>query len=522
MPNMKHATVTAAVALCTSFMAVNTAKADTVYGGGSTLASVVYRALMDRFYSPMVAGGCGTSETDIATSAGLGSATIFYAAEGSGAGRRAFENHDPTNTGTGLGTATPGLPPPYTLAASCTTSPAWAGYPFMHYGATDDPVNQTDINNYNTNNGPTNWGKMLMIPTFISPISIAYNPAGLSLPASGLNLTRKMVCGLVSGHITDWSDPIFATSGASNGPLTASSIPITFVHRADGSGHTFLLLNALRTQCSGIEGPTNAHTPNTTPALWEMSWTDRTVPVAQCPAIPARGTDTANWPDLTNDQCGNAIAPLNTGGGVYDGRTHGDQVACGIMLDGGGKGGVGYVSPDFAQPVRSTLSSCTVPGVTAPNQANVQNQYSVDNDGTSGPFHFITPTAAAAQAAMATTSPTFANDAAETNPLNWTTQGIVSNPDDPNAYPIAGFTWLMLYQCYNQGTTAGNVLGTLESWLQYFYGGYFSGDAAGVLNANGFSTVPAAWGNAIAHLAEASSARFGVGGSGVCSGITGG
>lgn len=519
MPMLKQATVTAAVALCTAFVAVDSAKADVAYGGGSTLASVVYRALMDKFYSPLVPGGCGVTATDIATSDGLGSATIFYAAEGSGAGRRAFENHNGGNVAAGLGTATPGLPPPYTAAASCTTSPAWAGYPFMHYAGTDDPVNATDIANYNANSGPTNWGKMLDIPTFITPIVLAYNPAGLNTPASGLNLTRKMVCGLMSGHITNWADPIFATSGNGGGPLTTTSIPITFVHRADGSGHNFLFTNALRTQCSGISGPTNAFTGLTTPALWEMSWTDRTVAASQCPAIPARGTDTANWPDLTNDQCGTAIP--NTGSGAFDARTHTDQVACGIMLDGGSQGGIGYNSPDFAQPVRATLTSCTVPSVTAPLMANVQNQYSVDNDPPAGPFTFITPTATAAQTAMATSTPTFATDAAETNPLNWTTQGLVPNPDAQAAYPISGFTWMMLYQCYNESTAAGNVLGTLESWLQYFYGGYNNGDSAAILNANGFATVPAAWGNAIAHLAEASSARFGVGGSGVCSGIPG-
>src|SRR5579862_8061376 len=110
MANLKHATATAAVALCATFGALDSAKAaDFVYSGGSTLASVVYRQLMDTWDFPMVSsgtpGGCGVTATDISGNF----AAIFYAAEGSGAGKRALVNHDGSTSGsTGLGTAAPG------------------------------------------------------------------------------------------------------------------------------------------------------------------------------------------------------------------------------------------------------------------------------------------------------------------------------------------------------------------------------------------------------------------------------
>ncbi len=518
MPNLKHATMTAAIALCATVTVIGNAKADVVYGGGSTLASVVYRQLMDTWNFPLVLpNGCGATATDMAhLNNGLPEAAVLYAGVGSGAGKRALVNHDAgNNNGTGLGTATPGLPPPYTVASSCTTSPAWAGYPFMHFAGSDDVITASDMATYNANNGPSKWGKLIQFPTFVTPVNIAYNPAGLNLPPGGLNLTRKQVCGIFSGHVTDWSDPIFATSGDGGGPLSSSSLPITVVHRQDGSGTSFLTTNALKAQCAGIVGPNNAKNNDNTPALWEMSWTDRTVASSQCPAIPSRGSNQLNWPDLITDQCGAPIA--NPGGGTFVQATHTDQVACTIS---GTNGAIGYVSPDFAQPIKATLTSCGVLSTTAPLSANLQNQYGVDNDPANAPT-FVAPTAANATAAMASVSPNFPTDAALTNPLNWSTQGIVPNPLGQNAYPIAGFTWLDMYQCYNQSTAAGNVLGTIEGYLQFFYGGYNQGVAAGILNSNGFAVIPPQWSDALTSLVATSSARLGAGGTGVCAGIPG-
>ncbi|KAH2825245.1 60 kDa chaperonin 1, partial [Aspergillus fumigatus] len=103
----------------------------------------------------------------------------------------------------------------------------------------------------------------------------------LNLSGGTLKLSRQALCGIVSGHITKWDNNILK---ALNGGVAPGGGQITFVHRSDGSGTTFLFTNALVAQCAGVFGPNNEG--DATLALYNFPFTDKTLPGSQCPAIP--------------------------------------------------------------------------------------------------------------------------------------------------------------------------------------------------------------------------------------------
>jgi phosphate transport system substrate-binding protein len=498
MRNMKLALL-AGVAVIGSVGLAGSANAQSaIYGGGSTLASKVYRQMFDCWglqanasfpLSTSCVDASGNQTTDVS---GL-SVQILYAPVGSGAGKRALANHDGSNsTATGLGTPAASNTVPYTS----TLFPAY-GYPTLHFAGSDDVITQTDVNLYNTNGGPANYGAILQIPAFSTTVTIPFNgkdgngnalaisnavPAGGS---SGLNLSRQAFCGIFSGHITKWDNPILT---ALNGGSPLGTGTITVVHRADGSGTTFLTTNALKAQCAGVFGPNNETDP--TPALYEFNYTDRGTSTAQCNvAIPVRGANTINWPDLVNDQCGQPIAARNSGGGTYLGATGSGGVVNTVTAT---NGAIGYVSPDFVQN-----PNAPVPVTTGLATANLQSQYDIDNS--TGLFQ--PPTATGAGIAMSAANPTF--DAASIlNPINWSRQGVVPNPLLSGSYPISGFTWLDLYQCYKAADLA-----SIQTYLTYHYTD--TATAPAILNSNGFSPIPSNWLNYVTTLTQSSTSALG-------------
>jgi phosphate transport system substrate-binding protein len=475
-----------------------------IYAGGSTLASKVYRQLFDCWGVPAntsvfpVSASCVDPYTGNPSYAGDTSGLsvqILYAPNGSGAGKRAFDNHDGSNsTVTGLGTPAASNTIPYTSAYL----PAY-GYPTFHFAGSEAPITQIDVNLYNRNGGLANYGAVLQIPAFSTTVTIPFNgkdgngnplqianavPAGGS---SGLNLSRQAFCGIFSGHITQWDNPILT---ALNGGYPLGSGTITVVHRRDGDGETFLLTNALVAQCAGVTGR-NSET-DATPALYQFRYTDRGTSTAQCDrAIPARGAFLINWPDLVNDQCGQPIAPRNAGGGTYVGASGSSGVVNAVTST---PGAIGYVSPDFVQPVVQNYNYPYGPGGLA--TANLQSQYDIDNN--TGAFQ--PPTATGSATAMAAANPTF-DDTSIQNPINWSRQGVVRNPLLPGSYPISGFTWLDFYQCYKAAD-----LVAIQAYVTYHYTDY---GAQNILNANGFAAIPANWQSAVGALLFSSASAMG-------------
>ena len=72
----------------------------------------------------------------------------------------------------------------------------------------------------------------ILLPMAAGAIVMAYNVPGVE---SGLNLTRDAYVNILLGNITNWSDPAIADA---NPDATLPDLPITVVHRSDGSGTT--------------------------------------------------------------------------------------------------------------------------------------------------------------------------------------------------------------------------------------------------------------------------------------------
>jgi ABC-type phosphate transport system substrate-binding protein len=436
---------------------------------------------------------------------GLG-AQILYAPVGSGGGKRAFVNHNNTDsTSVGLGTPSSSSVP-YTSALYPNYTPGGYGgngYGQMHLAGSDDVLGPTDVTTYNTNSGPTKYGAILQVPTLIGPVTIPINgkdgtgaPLNIVNPipsggTSGLNLSRQALCGIFSGHITKWNNPILT---ALNGGTVLGTGNITVVHRSDGSGTTFLTTNALVAQCAGTFGPKSETDP--TLALYEFPWSDRTVSAGQCPAIPYRGANSVNWPDLTNDQCGVAIS--NPGGGVFAGASGNSGVVSTVTST---NGAIGYATPDLVAPV--------VPA--GLKTANLQNGY----DAALGNLNFLPPTAAGAQIAMQAANPAFDVTTVQ-QPLVWSALGVEPNPFAPGAYPLAGYTWINFYQCYDPAAST-NVQFALMNYLIFHY---TNPTAQTILANNGFAPIPSNWLNFVGYLLTAGTTPMGEAGAGSCAAVT--
>lgn len=73
---------------------------------------------------------------------------------------------------------------------------------------------------------------MVLIPMAAGTVAIAYNLPGVD---SGLKLTRTALAEIFAGKLTRWRDSAIAEA---NPTLTLPDLPITVVHRSDGSGTT--------------------------------------------------------------------------------------------------------------------------------------------------------------------------------------------------------------------------------------------------------------------------------------------
>jgi phosphate transport system substrate-binding protein len=76
--------------------------------------------------------------------------------------------------------------------------------------------------------------KILHFPTVLGAVIPVYNISGV---AGELNFTQKALAGIYLGTITKWNDPEIA--GANSG-VKLPSADIVVVHRADGSGTSFI------------------------------------------------------------------------------------------------------------------------------------------------------------------------------------------------------------------------------------------------------------------------------------------
>ncbi|WP_008308322.1 phosphate ABC transporter substrate-binding protein PstS [Leptolyngbya sp. PCC 6406] len=179
-----------------------------------------------------------------------------------------------------------------------------------------------------------------------------------SIPGIGddeMRLSRETYCGIVNGDITNWSDPAIA---GDNDGLDFPDMEITWVHRSDGSGTTFVFSNHIDTVCP----------------QWQA------------------GVGTSiEW-------------PVGIGGQGNEG------VAAGIQQT---EGAIGYLSYAYAQ-----LNDIPV--------SRIENQ--------AGNYPETLP----ANASLAFEGEEVPDDFGL----------LVPDPANPDAYPIAGLVWVMVYREY--------------------------------------------------------------------------
>jgi phosphate transport system substrate-binding protein len=513
MRNLKTILMGSAAVACIGFASGTAEAGSYAFGAGATFPQIAYRQLMDCLYD-QVQGSTGKpgpfpkATACLSFDGSTAHGEILYAPTGSGNGKKVLLTNNKANIGT------PSNSVPYTDSTIGVLNPN-TDYDGIQFAGSDDVVTPADVANWTAAGNPAKFGNLIQVPALIGPVAVGFNGtdgtgAALSiLPAiptggsSGLNLSRNALCGIVSGHITQWNNPILT---ALNGGVLGTG-NITFVHRQDGSGTTFLFSNALATQCQFEVGPNNEAAGAAT-VSYALPWTDHLSPVGPgstppgpaCTTIPvAHGSNQLNWPDqFATDQCGTAVA--NPGGGHFANASGSGSL---VALVTSTNGSMGYASADFWLPVK-------VGGKPA---ANIQSQW----DLTASTGQFQPPNAAGAQTAMSAAVPQFTS-ATISNPLAWSLQGVVPNPSIPGAYPISGFTWIEMYQCYQTHSNGNNAFLWLTTFLNYLYG---SSNAAAILTGNGFSNLPTPWINANYTLFNDATNGINYGGTGQCAGKVG-
>ena len=108
----------------------------------------------------------------------------------------------------------------------------------VDFGASDAPLTDEERQSFVDQYGDD----PIQVPMTGGLVVFAYNLEGVD----NLELPREAYCGIVTGDITNWSDPLIAEA---NPDADLPDEPINWVHRSDGSGTTFLFLNHIAEAC---------------------------------------------------------------------------------------------------------------------------------------------------------------------------------------------------------------------------------------------------------------------------------
>lgn len=233
--------------------------------------------------------------------------------------------------------------------------------------------------------------EIIHIPTCIGAVVMAYNLPGVE----SLKLSNELLEGIFMGTITKWND---AKIKANNPESNLPDMKITFVHRSDGSGTTYIFSDFM-SKISPV-------------------WKEKV----------GKGKS-LKWP-------------------VGIGAKGNPGVAGTIKQT---KGSIGYIGSEYAFAQKIAV-------------AKVQNSAG----------NYILPSIKSISAAAKAELPA-------------DTRAMLTCSADPEAYPISGFTWLILYkeQAYN-GRSEAQATETLKflDWL-------ISSDAQAVAEKVNYATLPA-------------------------------
>ena len=231
----------------------------------------------------------------------------------------------------------------------------------VDFGATDAPLTEEERATFESTYGQA----PIQVPMTAGSVVFAYNLPGVD----SLELSREDYCGIVNGDITNWNDPAIAEA---NPGVELPDTPISWIHRSDGSGTTFLFTNHIATACPNWQGG---------------------------------AAKTVEWP-------------------VGIGAKGNEGIAAQVAQT---EGGIGYV--EYAYANENGISAAAI-------------------ENASG--NIIAPSPEAAS--LVFEGETIPEDFALTVP----------DPANPEAYPIAGLTWLLLYPQYDDPSKAQALQGVID------------------------------------------------------------
>lgn len=105
----------------------------------------------------------------------------------------------------------------------------------VDFGATDGPMSDAEMKLYRDKHGAS----ILHFPTVLGAVVPSYNISGLS---EALNFTPEALVGIYLGKIKKWNDPELAKA---NAKVNLPAADIVVIHRADGSGTTYVWVDYL-------------------------------------------------------------------------------------------------------------------------------------------------------------------------------------------------------------------------------------------------------------------------------------
>jgi phosphate transport system substrate-binding protein len=101
----------------------------------------------------------------------------------------------------------------------------------VDFGASDAPLSDAQFKEMGR--------PIVLIPTVAGAVAMTYNLPGIG---TGAKLTPENIVAIFMGQITKWNDPKIL---ANNAGMKLPDMPITVVHRSDGSGTTFIFTSFL-------------------------------------------------------------------------------------------------------------------------------------------------------------------------------------------------------------------------------------------------------------------------------------
>jgi len=113
----------------------------------------------------------------------------------------------------------------------------------VDFGASDKPLKPADLD----------AAGLYQFPTVVGGVVPVVNIPGIG--AGQIKLTGPMLAAIFYGQITKWDDPVIVKN---NPGVKIPGLPITVVHRSDGSGTSFLFTSYLSMKSPGWAGKVGA------------------------------------------------------------------------------------------------------------------------------------------------------------------------------------------------------------------------------------------------------------------------